>query len=73
MVEHHRIFLGYYFFHLVGLHRNLRDRFRDHEWFDYTTEFWEKYDQKAFDPDYSSEPLDFVLPMVERVFAQPKR
>ncbi len=29
------------------------------------------YDQAAFDPDYESEPLEFFIPMVERVFSKP--
>ncbi len=73
MVANHGVFQGYYFFHHLGLDRNMRDQHRDHPWFDYTAEFCEKYDQAAFDPDYDSEPLDVFEPMVERVFAKPKR
>ncbi len=73
MVANHGIFQGYYFFHHLGLDRNMRDQYRDHPWFDYTAEFCEKYDQTAFDPDYESLPLEVFEPMVERVFARPKR
>src|SRR5499427_9514701 len=30
IVKHHGIFQGYYFFHHLGLDRNLRDRYRGH-------------------------------------------
>src|SRR5260370_397101 len=34
IVEKHGIFQGYYFFHFMGLDRDLRDQFRDHPYFD---------------------------------------
>ena len=73
MVAQHGIFQGYFFFHHLGLDRDMRERFRGHEWFDYTAEFCEKYDQNAFDPDYDTMPLDAFVPMVQRVMAAPKR
>ena len=33
MVEHHAIFQGYYFFHFLGLDRDMRDKFRGHPHF----------------------------------------
>ena len=60
-------------FHYLGLDKNMRDKFKDHEYFDDCKEFCEKYDQNSFDPDYESLPLDFFIPMVERVFAKPKQ
>ncbi|MEO1029610.1 MAG: HD domain-containing protein [Pseudomonadota bacterium] len=73
MVANHGMFQGYYFFHHLGLDRNMRDQFKDHPWYQYTAEFCHKYDQNSFDPDYESEPLEFFEPMVQRVFARPKR
>lgn len=73
IVDKHAIFQGYYFFHYLGLDRDARDRFRDHAWFDATAEFCEAYDQCSFDPAYESMPLTDFVPMVRRVFAQPKR
>jgi predicted HD phosphohydrolase len=68
MVEKHAIFQGYYFFHYLGLDRNLRDQFREHPWYDYTEEFCRLYDGPAFDPGYPSLPLETFEPMVRRVF-----
>ena len=73
IVDKHAIFQGYYFFHFLGLDRDARERFRDHEWFDATAEFCERYDQCSFDPGYESLPLAEFEPMVKRVFAQPRR
>ena len=73
MVEHHGIFQGYYFFHYIGLDRDMREQFRGHPHFEETARFCELYDQAAFDESYDSAPLDFFEPMVQRVFAAPKR
>lgn len=72
MVQNHGIFQGYYFFHYLGMDRDLRDQFRDHPHFEYTAEFCEKYDQAAFDPDYESLPLEVFEPLVMKLFQQPK-
>ena len=72
MVANHGMFQGYYFFHHLGLDRNMRDQFKDHPWYQYCAEFCHKYDQSAFDPEYESEPLEFFEPMVRRVFSSPK-
>ena len=71
MVEHHGIFQGYYFFHYIGLDRDMRENFRGHEHFEDTARFCEVYDQTAFDGAYDTAPLDFFEPMVRRVLSRP--
>jgi len=71
MVANHGAFQGYYFFHHIGLDRNLREHFKDSPHYEYCAQFCHLYDQAAFDPDYESEPLEFFIPMVERVFSKP--
>lgn len=73
MVANHGIFQGYHFFQFLGLDRNMRDKFQDSPYYEYTREFCDLYDQKAFDPEYDSEPLEFFIPMMNKVFAQPKQ
>jgi predicted HD phosphohydrolase len=73
IVKQHAIFQGYYFFHHLGLERNMRDRFRDHEWFRDCAEFCEKYDQNSFDPGFDTLPLDAFEPAVRKVFAAPRK
>ena len=72
MVEKHGIFQGHYFFHHLGMDRNLRDQYRDEPFYQRTLEFCEKYDAPAFDPDYDTLPLSFFEPMLRRVMARPK-
>lgn len=71
VVQHHGIFQGYYFFHYLGLDRDMREAYRGHDHFEDTARFCELYDQTAFDGDYDTAPLSFFEPMVRRVFARP--
>ena len=73
MVEHHSIFQGYYFFHFLGLDRDMREKFRGHPHFEKTEEFCRLFDQVAFDPNFKSMPLEAFEPMLQRVFCQPRR
>jgi predicted HD phosphohydrolase len=73
MVEKHAIFQGYYFFHHLGLDRDMREQFRGHQWFDYTEEFCAEYDQPAFDPGYGTNPLEHYEPLIKSAFMAPKR
>jgi predicted HD phosphohydrolase len=73
MVEKHAIFQGYYFFHYLGLDRDLRDQFRDHPFYARTEEFCREYDSPAFDSKAETLPLEFFEPMVRRVMAKPKQ
>jgi len=71
-MAHHGIFQGYYFFHYLGLDRNMRDQFRGHPHFERTAMFCARHDQNAFDPGYDTMPLAAFEPMVQRVMARPK-
>jgi predicted HD phosphohydrolase len=64
MVKHHGEFQLYYFGHLTGGDRNVRERHAGHRHFDLTAEFCEEFDQRSFDPDYPTEPLEHFLPLV---------
>ncbi|CAN5503913.1 HD domain-containing protein [soil metagenome] len=72
MVEKHGIFQGYYFFHHIGMNRDMREGFRAHPCFARTEEFCAKYDGPAFDASAEAMLLAFFEPMLRRVFAQPK-
>ncbi len=70
--RNHGAFQGYYYFHYLGIDRNVREKHRDNPHFEACAEFCAKYDQAAFDPDYDTLPLDFFEPMVRRVMARPR-
>jgi predicted HD phosphohydrolase len=73
MVEKHGIFQGYYFFHHLGMDRDMREQFRGHPGFSRTEEFCALYDGPAFDPAGETLPLSFFEPMVRRVFGRPQQ
>ena len=73
MIKHHAIFQGYYFFHYLGMDRNLRNNYKDHPHFMRTIEFVSKYDSPAFDPEGETLPLSYFEPMIRKVFAKPVR
>jgi len=73
IVEKHGIFQGYYFFHYLGLDRDMREQFRTHRWFDAAAEFCSEYDAPAFDPKGETFALAEFEPMLRRVLAAPKQ
>ncbi len=73
MVDKHGIFQGYYFFHHLGLDRDMREQYRGHPHFEYTAQFCHLYDQNSFEPDYDTMPLEAFEPMLRRVVAHPKQ
>ena len=73
MVAKHGIFQGYYFFHHIGLDRDMREEYRGHPHFEHCSQFCHLFDQNAFDPNYDTMPLEAFEPMVQRVMAKPKR
>ncbi len=73
IVRHHGIFQAYYFAHYRGDDRNMRERYRGHPYYQKTIEICDRWDQRAFDPDYDTLPLSAFEPLVRRQFAAPRR
>jgi len=73
LVGNHHAFQGYYYFEHIGLDKNLRDKYRGHEWFEDAITFCDKYDMPAFDPDMDFMSLEDFEPMVRRVLYAPKK
>jgi len=70
IIEKHGEFQMFYYAHHLGGDRNKREKYRDHEYYQDTINFCEKYDQNSFDPNYKSFPLDFFKPMVKKIFSR---
>ena len=73
MMDKHGVFQGYYFFHFIGLDRDMREQYRGHPHFEYTAQFCHLFDQNSFDPNYETMPLEAFEPMLRRVVASPKQ
>ena len=67
---HHGLFQEYYYAHHMGRDRNARDKFKDHQYYQDAVDFCENWDQKSFDPDYDSLPLEHFEPMVRKLFSK---
>jgi predicted HD phosphohydrolase len=70
MLEHHEVFQGYHYYHLIGRDRHEREKFRGHPAFERTRLFCEQWDRVSFDPDYDTLPLSTFEPILERIFSQ---
>lgn len=69
-VEHHGAFQMIYYAHHMDWDPNTRDAYRDSPFFQTCADFCERWDQSSFDPDYTSEPLEYFRPYVNEVFAR---
>ena len=72
MVKYHQNFQGRWYYEHLGMDPNLRERHVTEPWYPLAERFADVWDQKAFDPDYQSEPLEHFEPLVTRVFARAK-
>jgi predicted HD phosphohydrolase len=72
MVQQHGIFQGHYFFHYIGMDRDMREQFRGHPHFARAEEFCALYDSPAFDAQAETLPLSEFEPMLRRLMAQPR-
>ena len=70
IINYHGLFQTYYNAHYLGGDRNLRDKFKDHKYYEATIDFCENYDQSSFDPNYKNMNLEDFSPMVKRVFSR---
>ncbi len=70
IVQKHGEFQAYYYAHHLGGDRNKRDKYKDHQYYQATIDFCEKYDQSSFDPNYQSLPLEHFAPMLRRIFSR---
>lgn len=70
VLQHHTIFQAFYYLHHIGKDRNARDEYKDSPYYERAVRFVERWDQKAFDPDFRPEPIDVFAPMVRRIFAR---
>ncbi|HEX7758494.1 MAG TPA: HD domain-containing protein [Caulobacteraceae bacterium] len=71
MLDKHGVFQGYYFFHYIGLDRDMREQYRGHPHFEHCAQFCHLFDQNSFEPGYDTMPLEAFEPMLRRVVARP--
>jgi predicted HD phosphohydrolase len=70
IVEKHGEFQMYYYAHHLGKNRNLRDKYKNHKYYNATLEFCEKWDQTSFDPNFKSLKIKDFEPLIRRIFSR---
>jgi predicted HD phosphohydrolase len=70
IIEMHGLFQMRYYAHFYGKDPDGYLAYKDHPWFDACVRFCEVYDQAAFDPAYSTQPLSHFEPLLREVFSR---
>ena len=70
IVEKHGEFQMYYYAHHLGSNRNLRDKYKNHKYYNNTLEFCEKWDQTSFDPNFKSLKLKDFEHLIRKIFSR---
>ena len=73
IIRTHQDFQGRHYYALMGKDPEARRQYADETWFEMARCFTDEWDQTAFDPEYDTLPLAHFEPMIERVFAAPRR
>ena len=66
----HGEFQMYYYAHHLGADRNLRDKYKDHKYYDDCVNFCERWDQSSFNPNYKSLKLKDFEPLIRKIFSR---
>ena len=73
LLKHHQFFLDVHALNHPELNTDGLEAFREHPYFDYTTDWVWRYDQNSIQSQYDSAPLEFFVPMVKRLFSRPTK
>jgi predicted HD phosphohydrolase len=72
MISAHQDFQGKHYYAHFGMDPNAREKYRDNPAFELAAKFADEWDQKAFDPNYDTLPLEHFEARLRDVFAKPK-
>jgi predicted HD phosphohydrolase len=73
IVRTHQDFQGRHYYALMGKDPEARRQYENEAWYAMACKFTDEWDQAAFDPAYDTLPFAHFEPMIERVFAAPRR
>lgn len=68
ILRYHDVFLSHTYLHHFDIHEDLRNRFKNHKYYNDTIEWSYKYNGISFDKKYKSQSIETFLPMVYRLF-----
>ena len=73
IIRTHQDFQGRHYYALIGKDPDARSQYAGETWYESACLFTDGWDQASFDPDYDTLPLSHFEPMIDRVFASPRR
>jgi predicted HD phosphohydrolase len=73
IIRTHQDFQGRHYYALIGRDPDARRHYVSEPWYDAACLFTDGWDQTSFDPAYDTLPFSHFEPMIDRVFASPKR
>jgi len=73
IIRTHQDFQGRHYYALMGRDPEARRLYEGEPWYAMAAKFTDEWDQAAFDPAYDTLPFEHFEPMIERVFAAPRR
>ena len=72
-IKWHQHFQGKYYYNHMGMRTDMRDDFKDEDWYDFAVTLVDDWDAPAFDDEFDCDSLESFRPEIERVFSKPKR
>jgi len=72
VIQVHQDFQGRHYYAHLGADPNARDQHQGHAAYPLAERFADEWDQRAFDPDYDTLPLEHFEERVRAVFGAPK-
>jgi len=72
-IYNHQHFQGKYYYEFAGGNPNMREDFTQESWYDLAVKLVDRWDAPAFDPDFEVDSLESFEPLLEKLFAQPRR
>ena len=73
IIRTHQDFQGRHYYALMGKDPDSRHKYASEPWYEKACVFTDGWDQTSFDPEYDTLPLPYFEPMIDRVFAGPRR
>jgi predicted HD phosphohydrolase len=73
IVRTHQDFQGRHYYALMGRDPDARRQYDGEPWYEMACVFTDGWDQTSFDPEYDTLPLSHFEPMIDRLFASPRR
>lgn len=73
IIRTHQDFQGRHYYALMGRDPDARRQYAGEPWYEAACLFTDGWDQTSFDPEYDTLPLSHFEPMIDRVFASPRR